>query len=87
MYRYDLHVHTKEVSPCGKLTVEETVDLYKAKGYDGFWLTNHFHREFFERTKGLTWEQRVEAFFFPGEKGRNMPGRISLSGRAWNCGF
>ena len=44
MYRYDLHVHTKEVSPCGKLTVEETVDLYKAKGYDGFWLTNHFQR-------------------------------------------
>ena len=87
MYRYDLHVHTKEVSPCGKLTVEETVDLYKAKGYDGFWLTNHFHREFFERTKGLTWEQRVEAFFLPWREGKKYAGEDFFIGQGMELRF
>lgn len=40
--KIDLHVHSSEVSPCGHLTVEELLQLYPAKGYDGFVLTNHF---------------------------------------------
>ncbi len=25
LFKYDLHVHSKEVSPCGKMTIDEIV--------------------------------------------------------------
>ena len=53
MNLYDLHVHTSEVSPCGHLNVQEMVSRYEEKGYSGIWLTNHFHREFEEMTRGM----------------------------------
>ena len=34
-YRYDTHVHTCEVSPCGKVPAEEMVRLYREAGYQG----------------------------------------------------
>ena len=40
--KIDLHVHTKEVSRCGKLTAQEIMALYKEKGYDAVCITNHF---------------------------------------------
>ena len=63
--KYDLHVHSKEVSPCGKMSVTEMVDAYKDKGYQGFWLTNHFHEEFLELTEGMDWKARAEFFTEP----------------------
>ena len=42
-YCYDLHVHSREVSPCGWLTIGEMIQRYKERGYQGFCLTNHFH--------------------------------------------
>ena len=63
--KYDLHVHSKEVSPCGKMSVTEMVDAYKEKGYQGFWLTNHFHEEFLELTEGMDWKERAEFFTEP----------------------
>ncbi len=64
-FRYDLHVHSKEVSPCGRMTIDEVGDEYKKKGYDGIWLTNHFHREFMEETEGMNWTERVDFFLEP----------------------
>ena len=42
MYKYETHCHTAPVSACARATVEETVRFYKAFGYDGIFLTNHF---------------------------------------------
>jgi len=42
MYRYETHLHTFPVSKCGKATVEESLQFYKDKGYDGVFVTNHF---------------------------------------------
>ena len=41
-YRYETHCHTTPVSNCAKASVENTVRFYKAIGYDGIFLTNHF---------------------------------------------
>ena len=41
-YKYDLHVHTSPVSPCGDFSPEEVVDKYIELGYHGIVLTNHF---------------------------------------------
>lgn len=68
--KYDLHVHSKEVSPCGKMGIEEMVDAYVGAGYQGFWLTNHFHREFLEITDGMSWKERMDFFLLPYQNGK-----------------
>ena len=73
--KYDLHVHSKEVSPCGQMSIEEMTDAYKKKGYSGFWLTNHFHREFLELTEGLTWKERIDFYLSPLRRGREYAGK------------
>lgn len=42
MYKYELHCHTKGVSPCGHIAPKELVDYYLEKGYTGVNLTNHW---------------------------------------------
>ncbi|HPZ52290.1 MAG TPA: PHP domain-containing protein, partial [Clostridia bacterium] len=41
-YRIELHSHTSEVSPCGKITAQEMIELYVQKGYNGIVITDHF---------------------------------------------
>jgi len=48
IYKYDTHVHTKEVSPCGKVPAIEVVKLYKDAGYHGIVITDHYCDSFFE---------------------------------------
>ena len=43
--KIDLHVHTSEVSLCGKLSAHDTMALYKEKGYDAVVITNHFNND------------------------------------------
>ena len=47
-FLYDTHIHTIEVSPCGKIHAAETVDAYAAQGYAGLVITDHFHNQFLE---------------------------------------
>lgn len=46
--KIDLHVHSSDLSLCGHMTAEETIDRYIEAGFDGFVLTNHFSREMAE---------------------------------------
>lgn len=41
--KIDLHVHTCETSPCGKVKAVEMLHLYKAAGYDAVVVTDHFN--------------------------------------------
>ena len=65
MWKYDMHVHTREVSPCGRMSVEEVVNAYMESGYDGIWITNHFHREFLELTEGMDWNKKIDFYLKP----------------------
>ena len=42
--KIDLHVHTSEISRCGRLTAEETIRRYHEAGYDAIVITDHFSR-------------------------------------------
>lgn len=42
-YKYDLHVHTSPVSPCGDIEPKGVIDRYKALGFSGIVITNHFN--------------------------------------------
>lgn len=39
--KIDLHVHTCEISPCGKVPAQEMARMYKEKGYDLIVVTDH----------------------------------------------
>lgn len=58
-YKYELHCHTKEVSRCGTLNVEDLIKNYKEAGYSGLVLTDHYSPmtfdlpEFFNKKKAI----------------------------------
>lgn len=62
MYKYDVHVHTSEVSPCGKVSASEAVRLYKEAGYTGILITDHYFKRFFEKYESLNWKDRLELY-------------------------
>lgn len=41
--KIELHTHSKEISNCGHLSLEELIELYKNAGYDAMVLCNHFN--------------------------------------------
>lgn len=54
--KIELHIHTCGFSYCGKLSVEEIVELYSKAGYDAIVITNHFNsisRQWFENNGGV----------------------------------
>ncbi|MBQ7650309.1 MAG: hypothetical protein IJS15_05075, partial [Victivallales bacterium] len=40
--KIDLHVHSKEVSPCGHIPIADLIPLYSRTQFDAIVLTNHF---------------------------------------------
>lgn len=58
-YKYEIHCHTKNVSRCGNLDVEELIQKYKDAGYSGIVLTDHYSPmtfdlpDFFNKKKAI----------------------------------
>ena len=61
MYKYDLHVHTKEGSACGRSTGAEMAEMYAREGYSGFVVTEHFYTGNTAVPRDLPWEEWVGA--------------------------
>ncbi|MBP3577780.1 MAG: histidinol-phosphatase [Lachnospiraceae bacterium] len=62
LYLYETHLHTKEASACSQNTAEELVRAYKAAGYTGVMVTDHFFRGNCAIPRELPWEEWVDAF-------------------------
>ena len=71
-YRYETHVHTCEVSKCGRSTVEEQVRFYADLGYDGMFITDHFMRGNCTIPRDLPWEEQVDLYCASYEKGAEL---------------
>lgn len=48
MYRYELHAHTSECDTAAHESGAELVRLYKAAGYDGMVITDHYFHRFYD---------------------------------------
>lgn len=59
---YETHMHTCEGSACASATAVEQVRFYKAMGYTGIVVTNHFFNGNTCVPRELPWEERVELF-------------------------
>ena len=63
MFKTEPHLHTKEVSGCGRLFADEMIRMYKEAGYSTVFVTDHLSRKFFERNEGLSKEEKADAFY------------------------
>ncbi|HOJ10766.1 MAG TPA: PHP domain-containing protein [Clostridiales bacterium] len=62
MYKYDIHTHTSEVSPCGRVNASEVVKLYKQAGYKGIVITDHYYKGFFDKIDLPNWKDRLAQY-------------------------
>jgi len=62
VYKYDLHIHTDESSPCGRVLAADMIKVYHERGYQGVVITDHLRKIFFKKSHGATWEEKVDDF-------------------------
>lgn len=64
MYKYEMHLHTADVSPCAQATPEQVVNAYCEKGYTGVNVTNHWSREvlYYMNVEGFNLQERADFF-------------------------
>lgn len=78
MYKYDIHVHTKECSKCGKSSVKDTIKAYKKAGYAGVVITNHFVTGNSAVDPTLPWEQRMQVYWSAVEDMRSFAKKLDF---------
>ena len=61
-YRYEIHLHTSQSSACGRSTGAEHARYYKALGYDGIFVSDHFYRGNCAVRRDLPWYEWVRRF-------------------------
>ncbi len=66
-FKYDLHVHSKEMSRCSNCDIYTLADEYEQAGFDGFTLVNHFNTDtvcnlFPDKSWGYLTELTYETF-------------------------
>jgi len=63
--KFDLHIHTAETSKCGIVSAPDLVRAYKARGYDGFVVTDHLHETYVSLQNCRdNWQECVTRFLF-----------------------
>ena len=80
MYKYETHMHTSQTSACASASGEEQARRYKALGYDGIIITDHFFNgnchQFIKDCED--WQEKVELFAKGYEAAKAEGDRIGL---------
>ena len=78
MYKYEMHLHTSVGSKCASATVEEQLDYYKALGYTGVCITEHFVNSNTTIPFNLDWEEKINLYCKAYEIGKEYGKKIGL---------
>jgi len=62
MHLYETHLHTSQGSKCGSSEGREYPALYKAMGYSGIFVTDHFFQGNCAVDRSLPWEEKVRRY-------------------------
>lgn len=62
MFKFDTHVHTKEVSKCGKVPAEDLIAMYCEIGYSGLVITDHYYKRYFDKLGDMSWDEKIDAY-------------------------
>ena len=79
MHKYDLHVHTLETSPCGRVKGAEIAKLYKENGYSGIVVTDHYTGRFFRKVRKFRWKSKVDRFLAGYREVKRVGDEIGLN--------
>ncbi|MCR4655014.1 MAG: PHP domain-containing protein [Lachnospiraceae bacterium] len=61
-YKYETHLHTAGSSACGRARGTDYLEGYKALGYDGIFITEHFYLGNTCIPRSLPWDEWVDRF-------------------------
>jgi histidinol phosphatase-like PHP family hydrolase len=61
-YLYETHLHTSQVSLCGRSRGAEYIRMYKDRGYTGIFVTDHFFHGNCSINRNLPWREWVKYF-------------------------
>lgn len=61
-YLYETHLHTSQISLCGRSKGSEYISYYKQLGYSGIIVTDHFFNGNCAVAPALPWEEKIELF-------------------------
>jgi len=78
-YQYETHLHTSPVSACSIASPEEQVRAYKAKGYAGIIVTDHFVNGNSSCPRNMSWKKKMAYFVSGYEQARKEGDRVGLS--------
>lgn len=78
-YRYETHLHTMESSLCGKISGADHPAFYKARGYHGIMITDHFYRGNTAIPTDLPWAEFVTRFFAGYEAAKKAGDEIGIT--------
>lgn len=77
-YKYDLHVHTSEVSSCAKVEAKDMIHMYKEAGYQGVVVTDHYMECYFKKLGDKSWDEKIEEFLAGYRKAFKEGKRIGI---------
>lgn len=87
-YLYETHMHTSEASACAVSAGAEMARAYKAAGYTGIIITDHFFYGNTAVDRDLPWDQWVENFCLGYEHAKAEGDRIGLQVFfGWESGY
>ncbi|MBR0142835.1 MAG: PHP domain-containing protein [Clostridia bacterium] len=78
MYRYETHLHTVESSACGVTPGKEYPAIFKARGYDGIFITDHFFHGNTRPARDLPWPDYVAGYMKGYEEAKKAGDEIGF---------
>ena len=78
MYLYETHLHTSPVSKCARCSVRENLEFYKAAGYAGVFITNHFIDGNIAADKSAVYEDLLRFFCSDYEEAKKIGAEIGI---------
>lgn len=78
MYLYETHLHTAPVSRCASASVRESLEFYKALGYAGVFITDHFIDGNINVDPALPYARRLEFYFSAYEEALALNPEIGI---------
>lgn len=78
MFFYETHLHTSQASACAVVTGAYHAKQYKARGYDGIIITDHFFGGNTAVPRHMSWEERINRFCSGYEDAKAEGDRIGL---------
>ena len=78
MYRYETHLHTFPVSKCAKADVENNLLFYKAQGYSGVFVTDHFLNGNINVSRKEDYEKRLDFYYSSYEQAKIIGKEIGI---------